>query len=115
MRGSAYKGPGWQALHCSHKTVVAGELGEDELYELVRDGLRGLERGLPARIRDESKEQCVVSAAMRIIAPTLVGYNARRVQYPGEPGLADIRVLRERFQNQIISEIDKEQGEISVL
>ena len=110
-----YKGPGWQALHCSHKTVVAGELGETELYELVKEGLRGLERSLPARTRDESAEQRVVSAAMRLVAPGLVGFNARRVPYPDEPGLAEIRVLRERFRDQIISEIDKERGELAVL
>ena len=115
MRGSAYTGPGWRALHCSHKTVLGGSLDSDELYELVRAGLHDLVRGLPARVRDEAVDLGAVACAMRKVAPSLVGFSARRVPYPDEPSLSDVRELRAHFDGQIFSQIDKENGELAVL
>ena len=38
-------------MHCSNKTQIASDMEADELYELVRTGLRGLVQSLPAQLR----------------------------------------------------------------
>ena len=115
LRGSQYKGPGWRALHCSAKTVLSSEFGVDELRELVRDGLVGLVRSMPARIRDEAEELGAVERAMERVTPTLGQYNARGRHYVDEPTMADVQVLRATFGGQVISEIDKARGELAIL
>ena len=115
MRGSNYRGSGWRALHCSHKTVMAGELGTSELYTLTREALRGTVSALPARVRDEARMLDLVEVVMRRVAPTLEGFSSRRTAFADEPSLDDVRVLKMRFKDQIISEIDKERGELCVL
>ena len=115
MRGSAYKGEGWRALHCSAKTEIASDMQKDELCALVREGLRGLVRSLPARIRGEAEAQGCVERAMGKVQGDLGGFSARRRVCAGEPTMRDVKAVKARFEDQVISEIDKESGELAVL
>ena len=115
MRGSSYRGDGWRALHCSAKTEMSSEMEAEDLWPMIRDGLRGLVSSLPARVREEAEGMGVVQRVMHEIGPTLGGFNARRRPCVDEPTVSDVQAIQRRFDGQVISEIDKARGELAVL
>ena len=115
MRGRHYEGPGQRALRCGAKTQVAvcaeGANGVSQVWKSVV----GFVQSLPASTRNEVTPDLVrraVDAGERTMAQTSP---ATRAQHEGEPTEADVRAVRARFRDQIISEIDKERGELCVL
>lgn len=102
-------------MHCSNKTQIASDMEADELYELVRTGLRGLVQSLPAQLRAEAEELDCVACVMRNMGPNLGGFSARRRPCAGEPTRRDVRAIKAQFEGQVITEIDKARGELAVL
>jgi hypothetical protein len=115
MRGSAYTGEGWRALHCSARTELSSEMRAEDLWPMVRDGLRGLVCSLPARIRAEAETRGLVSQVMWAVGPTLGGFHARRRPCVDEPTWTDVQAVQQQFDGLVISEIDKARGELAIL
>ena len=116
MRGRDYKGPGARAMRCSAKTVVASDAAaSDELRRDVRRCVKGLVASLPAQLRHEVTEDMINSAVRtgNLQPGDRKGGGSRPV--PGEPTHADIAALRTEFEGMVVSEIDKERGELAVL
>lgn len=116
IRGRDYKGEGERALHCSAKTVIASSAADASALRCdVRRGVRGVVHGLPARLRAEVTEE-MVNEAVRA-GELQDGDREGGVSKPvhGEPTRADVQALRTKFEGFVISEIDKERGELAVL
>jgi hypothetical protein len=115
MRGSHFRGEGWRALHCSARTEMSSDLAAEELRPMIQDGLRGLVRSLPARVRAEAEARGLVQRVMRVVGPSLGGFNARRRPCVDEPTDRDVQAVRRRFDGLVVTEIDKARGELAVL
>jgi hypothetical protein len=115
MRGSAYTGPGWRALHCSAKTELGSSLSAEGIVAHVRQALGSLVRSLPASVQQEAEETDAVSDAMWRVRSEIGGQRARPRLCEAEPRGEDMLTLKSRFAGMVISEIDKERGELAVL
>ena len=115
MRGRDYKGPGWRALHCSGATVMGSSLNAREVREHVWKGLSALVRSMPAAVQVDVSATDALQRAVQEVEDEICGCAPRARLCPGEPRAEDVRALQVRFQECVISEIDKERGELAVL
>lgn len=116
MRGRSYKGPGARALWCSEKTPIAAGTRPVDVRHQVWTAVRGLVRSMPARIRDEVTDAVINEAVCAALAAQTCQPETTATQANGkEPTRADVLAVKERFEHQVISLIDKERGELCVM
>ena len=115
MRGRDYRGPGERALRCGAKTQVAVCTEESEVPKNIWKTIAGLANSLPAGTKNEVTPELIRFAVDVGVREAKMHTPAPRNHDENEPTEADIRAVRARFREQIISEIDKERGELCVL
>ena len=81
----------------------------------MRQGLRSLVSSLPAAVRLEAEAAEVVNDAMWHVDEDIRGKQARPRASAHEPTSEDVAAVQQRFKGMVISEIDKERGELAIL
>ena len=116
MRGRTYDGPGARALWCSEKTPIATSTQPDAVRGEIRTSIQSLVRSLPARVRDEVSVE-MMDDAVRVTCKAHERRGPVQEKTPGknDPTSADVRAIKTRFKDQVISLIDKERGELCVM
>ena len=103
-------------MHCSHKTPIARASESDEdVRRAVWGAMQGLVASLPARMKrevtDEMMENSVRAGRLRD-GDRQAG---RATHVRGAPTHADVAAVKNAFRGLIVSEIDKERGELAAL